>query len=87
MEVAHWNANRPSLAMPTIGWILPSPMATLTREHFLSPLKMKYKEAKQVVIKDFKEHDMFIDFGWKFRWYTRLRKQIKEWAEHIQNEG
>ena len=42
---------------------------------------MRYKKAKQIVIKDFKETGISIDFGWKFRLYPRLRKQIKQWSK------
>ena len=45
---------------------------------------MKFKKAKLIVIKDFtKNINVFIDFGWKFRVYPRLRKQIKQWAKEI----
>jgi len=43
---------------------------------------MKYKKAKAIVIKSFKEDDnILINFGWKFRIYPKLRKLIKQWAK------
>ena len=45
---------------------------------------MKYSKAKQIVIGDFEKNmNAFIDFGWRFRWYPRMRKWIKEWAKEI----
>ena len=41
---------------------------------------MKYKEAKKIVIEGFSTDGMLLDFGWKFRWYPSLRKQMKQWA-------
>ena len=49
---------------------------------------MKFKKAKQIVIKDFQKNlNCFINFGWKFRIYPKLRKQMKHWAkEMLENE-
>ena len=48
---------------------------------------MKYKKAKKIVIKDFQKNmNVFIDFGWRFRWYPTLRKQMKFWAREILDE-
>ena len=45
---------------------------------------MRYKKAKKLVIKDFEKNgDPLIRFGWKFRWYPRLRKSMKKWARDI----
>jgi len=44
---------------------------------------MKYKEAKKIVIKDFEIDKTILGFGWKFRWYPSLRKQLKQWAKEI----
>ena len=50
---------------------------------------MKFKEAKEIVIKWFEEHNktvITIKFGWKWRWYPRFRKQLKQWAIEIEKE-
>jgi len=45
---------------------------------------MRYKKAKKIVIEDFnKNMNVFIDFGWKFRWYLKMRKSMKGWAKEI----
>ena len=45
---------------------------------------MKFKKAKQLVIKDFEKNiNPLIRFGWRFRIYPKLRKQMKHWAKEI----
>ena len=45
---------------------------------------MRYKEAKKIVIKDFQQNmNVFVDFGWKLRWYPKLRKWMKRTAKEI----
>ncbi len=48
---------------------------------------MRYKKAKKIVIDFFtSDNDFGMEFGWKFRLYPRLRKQMKQWAMEIKNE-
>lgn len=47
---------------------------------------MKYKRAKQIIERNFAVDGMLVDFGWRFRIYPRLRKQIKQWAREISDE-
>ena len=44
---------------------------------------MKYKEAKKIVDKTFPDVEKTVIFGWRFRIYPRLRKQIKSWANQM----
>lgn len=46
---------------------------------------MKYKKAKKIVIKDSQKNNIFIKFGWKFRWYPALNKLIKQWANEVKS--
>jgi len=48
---------------------------------------MKYEKAKKIVIKDFGELGINVDFGRKFAIYPRLRKQMKLWAKVIEEVG
>lgn len=48
---------------------------------------MKYKKAKKIVIEYFNSgvnRMVDVDFGWKFRIYPKLRRQIKGWAEQVE---
>ena len=45
---------------------------------------MKYKEAKKIVVDSFEADNMALDFGWKFKWYPSLRKQMKLWAKQTE---
>lgn len=44
---------------------------------------MKYKEAKKIIDKPFSDVEKAVVFGWKFRIYPRLRKQMKSWANQV----
>ena len=44
---------------------------------------MKYKEAKKIVENSFNDDYYLVQFGWKFRLYPCLRKQIKQWAKEV----
>lgn len=46
---------------------------------------MKYKKAKIIVI-NWLADTVIVDFGWKFRVYPKLRKQMKQWAREVLEE-
>ena len=48
---------------------------------------MKFKDVKKLVIKYFSIGDISIKFGWKFRVYPQLRRQMKQWAKEILEEN
>ena len=49
---------------------------------------MKYKKAKEIVEKSFSDDNMTVEFGRKFRFYPRLRRQMKQWArETLEGES
>jgi len=44
---------------------------------------MRYKKAKKNVLEWYEKAGVLIGFGWKFRWYPRLRKQMKQWGKEV----